>query len=378
MLEQRGREESLLSQSGRDRRRFLEGTTLVAGTAAAATLLPVTKHAQAQSANPAAPAPAKCPEVKIPMKEVEGKVAFVTGGNSGIGLGITCAFAEAGMKVAITYRTKKNLDEAMQYLEKYGDRIHAINVDVTDRAGVAKAAEETVRVFGKVHVLVNNAGVGIIVPLTKATYDDWDWGIGVNLNGVFNCVHTFLPYLMAHNEGGQIVTTSSMSGLVAAGSAGVYTTSKFAVVGMMEALRHELADTNIGVSVYCPGLVNSNIAFSERNRPQELSETGMRLDPRFAPLPSGEGAPPPPGMDPFEAGQRVLRGIRNNDLYILTHPEFEQGIRDRNEALIASIPRGEPPVPKERLAAEQVVLRGPAYIAERDRKLCEQRNQKKT
>jgi NAD(P)-dependent dehydrogenase (short-subunit alcohol dehydrogenase family) len=279
------------------------------------------------------------------------------------------------MKVVITYRTKKHLDEAMTHFEDAAGRIHAIGVDVTDRAGMARAAAETVRVFGKVHVLVNNAGVGVIVPLSSATYDDWDWGMGVNVNGVFNGVHAFLPHIKAHNEGGQIVTTSSMSGLVVGATAGIYSTSKFAVVGMMEALRAELADTNIGASVYCPGVVNSNIRESNRNRPPDLAETGLKMDPRrmaaMAEAAKKNAAAEGPGMDPLEAGERVLRGIRNNDLYILTHPEFEQGIRDRNEALLASIPTNEPPVPQARLDAERVVLRSPVYYNERDRKLCQ-------
>jgi NAD(P)-dependent dehydrogenase (short-subunit alcohol dehydrogenase family) len=357
-----------LPPSGRERRDFLGRAALTAGGTAAA-LLPTVSHAQ-----PPPAAPASCPNIPTPMKEVAGKVAFVTGGNSGIGLGIARALVDADMKVAITYRSKEHLDEAMSYFDDAKDRVHAINVDVTDRAAMAKAAEETVAKFGKVHVLVNNAGVGIIVPLSSATYDDWDWGRGVNVNGVFNGVRSFLPHIKAHNEGGQIVTTSSMSGLVVGATAGVYSTSKFAVVGMMEALRVELANTNIGVSVYCPGLVNSNIRRSDRNRPKELSETGLKFDPRRAPPApaSAQNAPSAgPGMDPLEAGQRVLRGIRNNDLYILTHPEFEQGIRDRNEALIASIPVDPTPPPAARVEASKVVLRTPIYYNERDRKLCE-------
>jgi NAD(P)-dependent dehydrogenase (short-subunit alcohol dehydrogenase family) len=359
-----------LNRSGHQRRRFLERAVLAAGTTTAAALMPGAVVAQAGTDA----APASCPDVKIPMKDVAGKVAFVTGGNSGIGLGIARACANAGMKVAITYRSKEHLDEAMKHFADVANRVHAINVDVTDRAAMAKAAAETVRVFGKVHVLVNNAGVGILVPLSSATFDDWDWGMGVNVNGVFNGVHAFLPHIKAHNEGGQIVTTASMGGLVVGSTAGIYSTSKFAVVGMMEALRAELLDTNIGVSVFCPGMVNSNIRRSDRNRPADLAETGMQPDPRraaaMAEAAKNNPAAAPPGMDPLEAGERVLRGIRNNDLYILTHPEFEQGIKDRNEALLASLPFNEPPPPQARLDAERVVLRSRVYFNERDRKLC--------
>ena len=148
------------------------------------------------------------------MKDVEGKVAFITGGDSGIGLGIARACADAGMKVVITYRTKSHLDEAMKYLEGAGDRVHAINLDVTDRIAMDKAADETIQVFKKVHLLVNNAGVGVIGGLSTATYDDWEWVMGVNVNGVFNGIHTFLPRIRSQGEGGQIVATSSLAGLL--------------------------------------------------------------------------------------------------------------------------------------------------------------------
>jgi NAD(P)-dependent dehydrogenase (short-subunit alcohol dehydrogenase family) len=359
-----------LNRSGHQRRRFLERAVFTAGSTTAAVLMPGAVVAQAGTEA----ARASCPDIKVPMKDVAGKVAFVTGGNSGIGLGIARALANAGMKVAITYRSKEHLDEAMKHFADVADRVHAINVDVTDRAAMAKAAAETVRVFGKVHVLVNNAGVGILVPLSSATFDDWDWGMGVNVNGVFNGVHAFLPHIKAHNEGGQIVTTASMGGLVVGSTAGIYSTSKFAVVGMMEALRAELLNTNIGVSVFCPGMVNSNIRRSDRNRPADLADTGMKPDPRriaaLAEAAKNNPTATAPGMDPLEAGERVLRGIRNNDLYILTHPEFEQGIKDRNEALLASLPFNEPPPSQARLDAERVVLRSPVYFNERDRKLC--------
>ncbi len=314
--------------------------------------------------------------VAPPRGDVVGRVAFVTGGSSGIGLGITRALVEAGMSVAITYRSKAHLDEAKKVLAFGGERVHALPLDVTDRAAMAHAAEETVRVFGKVHVLIANAGVGIPVPLGSATYDDWDWCMGVNVDGVFNAIRVFLPYIRSHGEGGHVVATASIGGLIVGPQAGVYSTSKFAVVGMMEALRNELEGTNIGVSVVCPGLVNSHIAGSARNRPSDLVETGWAAERTGVPSPPAtkpEGVVPPPGMDPFELGRGVLRGMRNGDLYILTHPEFEQGIRDRNEALLASIPWGEPAPPEARLAAERALLRRPMYGRERDRKLEERK-----
>ncbi|HVY80187.1 MAG TPA: SDR family NAD(P)-dependent oxidoreductase, partial [Steroidobacteraceae bacterium] len=334
MAARKGSSGRTLTKDGDTRRKFLKGTALAAvGTSTA--LLPAVRAAAADAA------PKNCPVVPTPMKDVEGKVAFITGGDSGIGLGIARTFADAGMKVAITYRTKAHLDEAMTFLKSAGDRVHAINLDVTDRAGFESAAVETLKVFGKVHVLVNNAGVGVIGGFATATYDDWDWGMGVNATGVFNGIRTFLPRIQAHDEGGQIVATSSLAGLLGHGPAGVYTASKFAVVGMMEALRAELDGTNIGVSVFCPGIVNTNIGRSNRNRPASLSDSGFKPDPKMMArmqeaMKDMRG--PPPGMDPLEAGKLVLRGVRNNDLYILTTQEFEDEFRARGEAIVASVP----------------------------------------
>jgi NAD(P)-dependent dehydrogenase (short-subunit alcohol dehydrogenase family) len=302
------------------------------------------------------------------MKEVAGKVAFITGGSSGIGLGIARAFAEAGMKVVVTYRTKSHVESALKVLGNAIDRVHAIEVDVTDREGMERAAEETVSLFGKVHVLVNNAGVVVQAPLSKTTYEDWDWVVNVNLNGVFNGVHVFLPRLLSHGEGGHIVTTSSTSGLVALPGSSAYSPTKFAVVAMMEALRAELLDSKIGCSVYCPGVVSTDVAEANRNRPTSLARTGDERD-RNAMAKQREAMRDPGfAMDPFEAGRLVLQGIQNDDLYILTHPEWEGVIRDRNEAIAASIP-SHSKLMESRLAAWSSVFKASIYGKERDRRL---------
>ena len=273
------------------------------------------------------------------MNEVRDRVAFVSGGSSGIGLGIAQAFVEAGMKVVIGYRTAEHLANAKSCLAEAGDRIHAIRVDVTNRSEVEAAALETRERFGKVHVLVGNAGVGVLSPLSSTTYGDWDWTIGVNLNGVFNCVHAFLPYIRENDDGGHVVAVSSMGGLYAAGTVGAYTTTKFAVVGMMETLRAELAQTNVGVSVCCPGLVSSNIVTSERNRPGALNKPGPLADHSGWDALREQMNNPELSMSPQEVGSLVLSGVRRNDLYILTHPEYEELIRARHAAIVASFPR---------------------------------------
>lgn len=318
----------------------------------------------------AARAKVACPDVPTPMKEVSGKVAFITGGSSGIGLGIAQSFADAGMKVVIGYRSKEHLDEALTSLRAVSDQIHAVSVDVADRGGMERAAAETVRTFGKVHVLVANAGVLAMAPLGKTTYDDWDWVIGVNLTGVFNSVHAFLPHIQAHGEGGQVIAASSAGGLFCAGAAGgAYTVSKFAVLGMMEALRGELAEHNIGASVYCPGSVSSNIAGSERNRPGGFPDVGVKLDDKTKASIMQQMRDPQLAITPLEMGRLVLRGMRSNDLYILTHPEYEPLVRVRCEALLASFATDIHPT-RARVEEARNLLQKSFYVTERDRRLC--------
>jgi len=138
--------------------------------------------------------------VKPPLAEVNGKVAFITGGSSGIGLGMARAFSAAGMKVIITYRREQHRDEALKLLGPDNAGVHALKLDVTDRDGFARAADEAEKLFGKVHLLASNAGVGIRAGVAEATFKDWDWGLGVNLGGVINGVSTLLPRMRAHGE----------------------------------------------------------------------------------------------------------------------------------------------------------------------------------
>jgi NAD(P)-dependent dehydrogenase (short-subunit alcohol dehydrogenase family) len=278
------------------------------------------------------------------MRDIEGKVAFITGGASGIGLGMAKAFTAAGMRAVLADVRDDHIEQTRAWFDEAGcsGQVHLLKLDVTDRAAYAAAADEAERAFGKIHVLCNNAGIGISSPVSEASYADWDWGIDVNLTGVFNGVHTILPRIRKHGEGGHIVNTASMGGILQYSRAGVYVTTKFAVVGLSEALNAELADENIGVSAFCPGGVRTNIREYEKTRPE-----------RFANPPKGEAAPggPPPGFrmseevmktlgemswEPEQVGEMVLDGIRSNALYIFTSPEFRPGIHERFEAILAA------------------------------------------
>ncbi|MGH8149912.1 MAG: SDR family NAD(P)-dependent oxidoreductase [Steroidobacteraceae bacterium] len=292
------------------------------------------------------------------MKGLSGKVAFVTGGSSGIGLGIVKVLAEEGMAVAFTYRRAGHLADAMAYFHgKPQLKVHPLELDVVDRAAFARAADEAERALGPVQVLVNNAGVGVHGLMEHATYEDWDWVLGVNLGGVVNGLVTFLPRMIASGLEGHIVNVSSMGGLAALGSVGLYAASKFAVVGLSEALRTDMIGRKLGVSVYCPGPVKSNIAESGSGRPERLAHSGYSSPEKV------KGEPPPAmilhAMDAENAARYVLEGIRNNSLYILSHPEFREVLAARNEAILAAVP--DEPINTERADSIRWILSNPIY-----------------
>jgi NAD(P)-dependent dehydrogenase (short-subunit alcohol dehydrogenase family) len=276
------------------------------------------------------------------MQDVQGKVAFITGGASGMGLGIALACAKAGMKVAIADIRKDAIDDALK--ENFSDTnfdVIGIQLDVTDREQWVQAADEAEAKFGKIHLLVLNAGVGVGGPMQNATYKDWDFCMGVNVNGVINGLVTVLPRMLAHGEPGHVVATSSTGGFSAVSGAGLYCTSKFAVAGMMESLAGDLKDTPVKASVFFPGPVQTNLGQSTQStRPEHLRND----PPPGIPGAAGRRGPPPAFdaslfMTKEEVGERVLRGIQNDDLFIMTHPEFRDGLIARNEALLRSIPQ---------------------------------------
>jgi NAD(P)-dependent dehydrogenase (short-subunit alcohol dehydrogenase family) len=283
------------------------------------------------------------------MENVEGKVAFITGGASGIGLGIAKAFVKNKMKVVIVDMRQDALDEAIAYFRENGAEkmVHPINLNVTDREAYARAADEAEEVFGKIHILINNAGVGSGGSVVTSTYKDWDYSMNVNVGGVINGIVTILPRIQKHGEGGHVVSTSSTVGLFAMIGCGIYTTTKFAVTGLMESLVSELEGTNIGASVLYPGGTTTNLGLSSAvNRPEHLKNEG---EPEFMPPPQEQeerGRMPMVDtsvyMDPVEMGERVLRAIKRNDIFIITHPEFRDGIRCRQDAVLRAIP-DEPP-----------------------------------
>lgn len=273
------------------------------------------------------------------MKDVSGKTAFITGGASGIGLGMARVFVKAGMQAVIADLRQDHLDTALAGFERDGARqkVHGIRLDVTDRQAMAAAADECERVFGKLHVLVNNAGVGAEGPLRQATFDDWDFTMGVNLGGVINGVQIFLPRIRAHGEGGHVVNTASLAALVTMPAhMAMYVTAKAGVIALSESIRTELVQENIGVTVLCPGPVKSNIHEAARNRPERF-----RANSGFAESEQRLGTRPvsPLWMEPDEVGEMVLKAIRNDELYVITHGEWREAARARFDAMLAAMPQ---------------------------------------
>lgn len=279
------------------------------------------------------------------MQDVTGKVAFITGGASGMGLAMARSFSAAGMKVVIADIEDTALAAVAEEFAATNADVLTLKVDVTDRAAMEQAAQATEEAFGKVHVVCNNAGVAVGGSIVDMTYEDWDWVMKVNLDGVINGIQTFVNRIRAHGEGGHIINTASIAGHMAIPALSVYNTTKFAVVGMSEAIRQDLAPHNIGVSVLCPGVVNTGIFDSGRNRPEQL--TGERDTAALVLNDGGSeeeraqrlAAMVDTAMDPAVVGDMVLDAILNNDEYIFTHPNFAEATEGRSAAMQASFDR---------------------------------------
>ena len=273
------------------------------------------------------------------MRDLDGRTAFITGGASGIGLALGRAFAEAGMKVMLADVETAALDKAVKNLRDVTPDVHGIACDVADAGSVERAAQATCDAFGRVHVICNNAGVAAAGGIDDISLDNWRWVIDVNLMGVLHGVRSFLPHLRAHGEGGHIVNTASMAGMISGGLGfSPYTATKFAVVGMSEGLSAQLKPHGIGVTVLCPHFVRTGIANSGRNRPARYGQQ-QPLDPAsraaqvFADITRGVES----GIDPADVAARVLNAVRNDELYVFTHPKMREMADERFAAIQAAM-----------------------------------------
>lgn len=280
-----------------------------------------------------------------------GKTAFITGGVSGIGFGIARAFSNAGIELVLSYRNEDYREQAERWFVDQGHEAPVfVKLDVTDRERFAEVAEE----IGDIHILVNNAGVSVFGPTDEASYADYDWIMGVNFGGVVNGLVSLLPGMKAHGEGGHIVNVASMAAFCAGPQAGIYTASKFAVRGLTESLRFNLAPYNIGVSLMCPGLTNTNAWDSALKRPDGFAESGFAAPDRQELESFGKAFDL--GMDPLEVGEKTLHGIVENRGLILTHPDHREDFDAIYRWMVDALP--DEPIPEGRAEIERLRREG--------------------
>ena len=254
------------------------------------------------------------------MRRLSGKVAVVTGGGNGMGAGMCRRFSEQGMKVVVSDIDRVAAQKICDELRTGGGQAIAVQTDVSKRDQVQALADAAVARFGSVDVACNNAGVYINGPIREMTEGDWRWIFDVNVMGV---VHgsTIFGNLMAERGSGHIVNTASVGGWISDGNTAVYCSSKFAVVGLSEGLAQDLAPHGVGVTILCPGPVQTSLPNADRLRPANAGASGGSA----APL-AGQIAA---GMHPDEVSELVLRGIHENALYVFTHPQLRPAIEQR-------------------------------------------------
>jgi len=270
------------------------------------------------------------------MKDLAGKTAVVTGAASGIGLGIATAFAQAGVKVMLCDIEEAALAKAVEELKRTNADVDGVRADVSIKAELKAAADATIARYGKVHILVNNAGVGGNGPYGAWTDKDWDWTIGVNLMAVVWGIEIFGPLIEQHDEGGHIVSTASIAGLIQVScDSNPYNVTKYGVVALSEGLRFELAPRGIGVSVLCPGFIRTQIMDSRRNLPPRFGPAidDMSVHERYREEVRMLKDRIAHGIDPSYVGELVREGVEKNWPYIFTDLEFEPLIDARFAAI---------------------------------------------
>jgi NAD(P)-dependent dehydrogenase (short-subunit alcohol dehydrogenase family) len=267
-----------------------------------------------------------------------GKVAVVTGGGNGIGRALALAFAKRGARIVLADIDKAALDGVAGELERAGSEVLAMRVDVGDAQQVASLADAAFETFGGVHLLCNNAGVALGGRLKDLSLEEWEWILRVNLYGVIHGIHAFLPRMLAGGEPGHIVNTASLAGLISSPGLAPYSATKYAVVAISEALAMECAGSNVGVSVLCPGWVRTRIAETDRYaRPGTPARAETLEAQQVQGLLKGLIGS---GTDPDEIALRVIEGIEQRALYLISNPgNLFEAVRARFDAILAAGPK---------------------------------------
>ena len=266
------------------------------------------------------------------MMDISGKTAIVTGAASGIGMGIATALAEEGANVVMADIQKTAVEEAAKALSDTNKSVMPVQIDVTQEQSVVDALAEVERNFGKLHIACNNAGVPMHgTGLIDVSPGDWEFVIGVNVWGIIHGIRHFVPAILRHGEEGHIVNTASVAGFQnqRGTNQGPYSMSKYAAVSLSEALEHELAGTNLGVSVLCPGPIDTNIARGARNRPDHMGGPQVRSNDE-AVLAEKLATT---GLDPKKAGDRVVDAIRTKTFYSFVSSVPADVIRARHRRI---------------------------------------------
>jgi len=268
------------------------------------------------------------------MDTISGKVAVITGGASGIGFATAKALAAKGARLVIADIEASALNQAVAELSSSGVKAEGVVCDVADLGSVQNLAQQAFSKMGAVHILFNNAGVALNGHIVDMKQSDWEWIIKVDLWGPIHGVEAFLPRMIEQKQGGQILFTSSIAGLVPTEGLGVYSVAKYGVVALAETLRREVRQHNIGVSVLCPLRVDTNIGTSERNRTADFG--GAAASPRRQPQASSNIVMAGEVMKPEDVATVVVEAILANRLYILPHDDSRDLIQRRFQRIDAT------------------------------------------
>ncbi len=261
---------------------------------------------------------------------IRGRGAVVTGAAGGIGVALARAFGRRGARLVLADLSEERLGDVARAMQTEGYEVAAVPTDVTRPDSVEALARQTFDRFGTAHIVCNNAGVSLMGEMWKAPYSEWKFVMDVNFWGVVHGVRAFVPRLVEQGDG-HVVNTASMAGLVGMSWLGIYAASKFAVVGLSESLRRELAPHGVAVSVLCPMIVDTQI---NRNSARLLGRVAGVPEPE---VPSAAtGAMQGGVVSPEHVAARVVEGIEQRRLHILTHPEQRAFLARRSARLDAA------------------------------------------